>query len=131
MGRRRRNEPKRRYIPIWRKIHNSNQCMCSKILKAHLPRFWHSYTAVVCSNIVNHFWDNNLISQKHSGLRWLWGYITYEIFTLFDNGFELRGVFPDISKVFCKVCQAELIHMLRPNGTNYILLDLLVGVLKY
>ena len=53
--------------------------------------------------------ENNLISSNQSGLRpgdscvnQLLA-ITHEIYKSFDEGFEVRGVFFDISKAFDKV----------------------------
>ena len=43
-------------------------------------------------------------------------YITYEIYKFFDEGYETRGVFLDISKVFYKVWHEGLLHKLKENG---------------
>ena len=55
------------------------------------------------------FTENNLISPNQSGFRpgdssvnQLLA-ITHEIYKSFDEGFEVRGVFSDISKAFDKV----------------------------
>ena len=42
--------------------------------------------------------------------------ITHEIFQPFDEGFEVRSVFQDISKAFDKVWQKGLIFKLSQNG---------------
>ena len=63
-----------------------------------------------------HFLDNNLISSKQSGIKLGDSCInqliaiTHDIFTGFDDGLELRGVFLDISKAFDKVWQEGLIN---------------------
>ena len=49
-------------------------------------------------------WTNQLIS------------ITREICQSFDDGFEVRGVFPDISKTFDKVWHNGLFYKLKQNG---------------
>ena len=68
---------------------------CSKILQR-----------MIYDNMLKYFSDNNLISPKQSGVRpgdscinQLLS-ITNDIFTSFDNGLEVRGVFLDISKTF-------------------------------
>ena len=59
--------------------------------------------------MLKYFLDNNLISPKQSEFRPSDSCInqllsiTHDIFTSFDNGLEVRGVFLDISKVFDKV----------------------------
>ena len=58
---------------------------------------------------VARFSNNNLISPKQSGFRPGDSCINqllrifHDIFTSFDNGLEVRGVFLDISKAFDKV----------------------------
>ena len=48
---------------------------------------------------------NQLYSLQHDQLL----FFTHEIFQLFDEGFEVRSVFVDISKVFDKVWRKGLI----------------------
>ena len=72
--------------------------------------------------MLKYFLDNNLISPKQSEFRP--GYsctnqllsITHNIFTPFDNGLEIRGVFLDISNAFDKVWRNGLIYKLKQNG---------------
>ena len=60
--------------------------------------------------MLTYFLDNNLIAPKHSGSRSgdscmnQLPSITH-IFTSFDNGLEVRGVFLDVSKAFDKGTQ--------------------------
>ena len=42
--------------------------------------------------------------------------ITHNIYKLFDDGYEVRGVFLDISKAFDKVWRDGLIFKLQKNG---------------
>ena len=44
--------------------------------------------------------------------------ITHEIYKSFDDGFEVRGVFLDISKAFGKVWHEGLIFKLKQNGIS-------------
>ena len=59
--------------------------------------------------MLKYFLDNNLTSPKQFGFRPgnscinLRLSITHDIFTSFDNGVEVRGVFLDISKAFDKM----------------------------
>ena len=86
--------------------------------------------------MLKYFLDNNLITPKQSGFRpgdscinQLLS-ITYDIFTSFDNGLEVRGVFLDISKAFDKVWHDGLICKLKQNGIKDKLLCLLIDFLK-
>ena len=44
--------------------------------------------------------------------------ITHDIYKFFDDGFESRGVLPDISKAFNKVWHEGLIYKLKQNGIS-------------
>ena len=48
----------------------------------------------------------------------------------FDVGFEVRGVFLDISKAFDKVWHNGLVYKLKQNGVAGDLLDILINFLK-
>ena len=56
--------------------------------------------------------------------------ITHEIYQSLDNGFELRGIFLDISKGFDKVWHNGLIFKLKQNGLTGDLLNILINFLK-
>ena len=86
--------------------------------------------------MLKYFLNNNLISPIQSGFRpgdscinQLLS-ITHDIFTSFDNGLEVRGVFLDISKAFDKVWHDGLIYKLKQNGIKDKLLCLLIDFLK-
>ena len=53
------------------------------------------------------------------------------MFQSFDNGFEVRGVFLDISKAFDKVWHKGLIYKLKQIGVAGNLLNTLANFLKY
>ena len=78
--------------------------------------------------MLKYFLHNNLISPKQSGIRpgdscinQLLS-INHDIFTSFDNGLEVRGVFLDIFKAFDKVWHDR--YQLKQNGIKYKLLCL-------
>ena len=68
------------------------------------------------------FIENNLISSNQSGFKQGDTCInqvlslTHEIYQSLDQGYEVRGVFLDISKAFDKVWHKGLIHKLEQNG---------------
>ena len=56
--------------------------------------------------------------------------ISHEIYNSFDDGFEVRGVFLDISKMFDKVWHEGLIFKLKQNCISGNLLNLLRDFLR-
>ena len=56
--------------------------------------------------------------------------ITHAIFSSFYDNYEVRGVFPDISKAFDKVWDEGIIHELKCNGISGNLLNLLTDFLR-
>ena len=99
--------------------------ICSKI-----------FERIIYDNTLKCFLDNNLISPKQSGFRpgdscinQLLS-ITHDIFTSFDNGLEVRGVFLDVSKAFDKVRHDGLIYKLKQNGIKDKLLCILIDFLN-
>ena len=55
--------------------------------------------------------------------------ITHEIYKSFDDGYEVRSVFLDISKAFDKVWHQGLHYKLRQNGISGELLNTLTNFL--
>ena len=55
--------------------------------------------------------------------------ITHDIYKSFDSGYEVRGVFLNISKAFDKVWHDDIIFKLEQNGISGKLLKLLHDVL--
>ena len=85
------------------------------------------YTWLIDSNLVSSHQsgfqgDDSCISQLLS--------ITHEIYKSFEEGFEVRGVFLDISKAFNRVWHDGLIFKLQKNGVSGKLLLLLKDFLK-
>ena len=82
------------------------------------------------------FIENELISPNQSGFKpgdscinQLLA-ITHEIYKSFDDGFEVGGVFLDISKTFDKVWHECFILKLKQNGISGNLLNLLCDFLR-
>ena len=77
--------------------------------------------------------DNNLISSHQSGFKGKDSCInqflpsTHGIYKSFDEGFEVRGVFLDVSKAFDRVWHDDLIFKLQENDISGKLLLLLNG----
>ena len=77
---------------------------------------------LICNKMFTFFTENNFISPNHS--RFSLGdscvnqllAITQEIYKSFDEGFEVTGVFLDISKAFDKVWYEGLLLKLNKNG---------------
>ena len=82
------------------------------------------------------FIQNNLITPNQSGFKTGDSCInqlisiTHEIYKSFDDGYEVRGVFLDISKAFDKVWHQGLHYKLRQNGMSGELLNILTDFLE-
>ena len=99
--------------------------ICSKVLER-----------IIYNTIFTYFMENNLISENQSGFKpgdscinQLLA-ITHEIFFNFNDNYEVRGVFPNISKAFDKVWHEGIIHNLKRNGISGNLLSLLTDFLR-
>ena len=80
--------------------------------------------------------ENNFISQNQSGFKpgdscinQLLS-ITHEIYKSFDDGWDVRGVFLDISKAFDKVWHQGVILKLKQNGISGNLLKIIEDFLS-
>ena len=82
------------------------------------------------------FNENDLISQHQSGIKTRDSCInqllsiTHEIYQLFDEAFDVRSVFLNISLAFDKVWHDGLIFKLKQNGISGNLLNLLSNFLR-
>ena len=82
------------------------------------------------------FLANNLLAPNQSGFKpgdscinQLLS-ITHEIYSSFDDGFEVRSVLSDISKAFDKVWHEGIKFKLQQNGTSGDLLNILSDFLR-
>ena len=88
------------------------------------------------NNLFEFFIKNDLISSNQSDFKrgdsciYQLLSITHEIYQSFDNGFEVRGIFLDISKAFDTVWHKGLIFKLKQNGVTGNLLNILIDFLK-
>ena len=83
-----------------------------------------------------YFIEKNLTSENQSGFKpgdscinELLA-ITRKIFSSFDDKYEVRGVFLDISKAFDKVWYEGIIYKLKHNGISGTLLSILTDFLR-
>ena len=91
------------------------------------------FERLIYNEVYPYLIDNNLISSHQSGGDSCINQLlssTHEIYKSFDEGFEVRGVFLDISKAFDKVWHDGLIFKLQENGISGKLLLLLKDSLK-
>ena len=87
-----------------------------------LPICGKVFERLIYNSLFEYFIENDLISPNQSGFKpgdsctnQLIS-ITHEIYQSFDDGFEVRGVFLDISKAFDKVWHNGLTYKLKQNG---------------
>ena len=94
------------------------------------------FECLINNNLFEFFIKNNLISSNQSGFKqsdsciYQLLSITHEIYQSFDNGFEVRGIFLDISKAFDKVWHKGLIFKSKQNGVTSNLLNILIDFLE-
>ena len=73
-------------------------------------------------------WVNMFVETFHMFINQLLS-ITHDIYYSFDEGFEIRAIFLDISKAFDKVWHERFIYKLRQYGFSDDLLSLLTDFL--
>ena len=101
-----------------------------------LPICGKVFKRLVYNSLFEYFIENDLNSPNQSGFKpgesctnQLIS-ITHEVYQSFDEGFEVRGVFLDISEAFDKVWHNGLIYKIKQNGVAGDLLDTLTNFLK-
>ena len=110
-------------VPVYKK--GGHQCVKNYRRVSLLPVFNKIFERLIYNAMFKHFLDSNLISSNQSGFK----PITHDNLKGFDDGFETRGVFLDISKAFDKVWHERHICKLRRNGICGNLLQLLISFL--
>ena len=101
-----------------------------------LPIFGKILERLIFEEIFSFFIENQSIAANRSGFKPGDScinqliVITHEIYQSFDAGYEVRGVFLDISKAFDKVWHEGLIFKLKQSGISGKLLNLIKDFLK-
>ena len=94
------------------------------------------FETLIFNEMVRFLIENNLISSNQSGFKPGDSCIdqplsiTHEIYKSFDDRFEVRGIFLDITKAFDKVWHKGIIFKLKQNGISGKLLSILSDFLK-
>ena len=95
-----------------------------------LPNCGKIFERLIFNYMFSFFPANNLPAPNHSGFKQgdscinLLLSVTHEAYSSFDDGFEVRSVFLDISKVFDKVWHEGIIFKLQQNGISGDLLNI-------
>ena len=101
-----------------------------------LPICGKIFERLIYNNLYEFFIKSDLISSNQSGFKqgdsciYQLLSITHEVYQSFDNGFEVRGVFLNISKAFDKVWHKGLTFKLKQNRVTGDLLNILIDFLK-
>ena len=121
-------------VPIHKK--DDKQCLKNYRPISLLPICGKIFEKLIFNEMFKFFIENELISPNQSGFKpgdscinQLLA-ITHEIYKSFDDGFEVRGVFLDISKAFDKVWYEGLIFKLKQNGISGNLLNFVCDFLR-
>ena len=101
-----------------------------------LPICGKVFERLIYNSLFEYFIENDLISPNQSGFKpgdsctnQLIS-IMHETYQSLDDGFEVRGVFLDISKDFDKVWHNGLIYKLKQSGVAGDLLETLTNFIK-
>ena len=120
-------------IPVHKKDNKQtleNYCLVSLLLICGK-----AFERLIYNSLFEFFIRNELISSNQSGFKpddscmnhLL--FITHDIYKSFDDVYEVRGVFLDISKAFDKAWHNGLIYKLKQNGVSCNLMNLKRGLL--
>ena len=120
-------------VPVHKK--GNKQTLENYLPLSLLPICGKIFERLIYNSLFEFFIANELISSNQSGFKpndssinQLLS-ITHEIYKSFDDGYEVRGVFLDISKAFDKVWHNGLIYKLKQNGVSGDLLNLIIDFL--
>ena len=121
-------------VPVHKK--NNKQLVKNYLPTSLLPICGKTFDCILYISLFNFLDQNYLISSAQSGFKsgdscinQLLS-ITHEIYHSMDEGYEIRGVFLDISKAFDKVWHKGLVFKLKQNGISGDLLNIFEGFLR-
>ena len=116
-------------VPVYKK--NDKQNIKNYRPVSLLPIFGKIFERIIYNEMYPFFILNELISPNQSGFKQGGSCInqllsiTHDIYQSLDEGYEVRGVFLDISKAFDKVWHRGLLYKLEQNGIKGPLLNIL------
>ena len=102
-----------------------------------LPICVRIFERLIYNSLFEFFIGNELISSNQSSFKPTDSCInqllsiTHEIYKFFDDEYEVRGVFFDISKAFDNVWHNGLIYKLKQNGVSGNVLNLIIDFLDF
>ena len=121
-------------VPCYRKDYKQNFKNYRPV--SLLPICGKIFERLIFNEMFSFFLANSLLAPNQSGFKpgdscinQLLS-ITHEIYSSFDDGFEVRSVFLDKFKAFDKVCHEGIIFTLQQNGISDDLLKILSGFLR-
>ena len=117
------------FISLWKivnlvPIHNKKKKKIKQLLKNYRP----VSLLPICGKIFERLIYNRCFTKSIPGFTKSILSITHEIYDSFDERFEVRGVFLNISKAFDKVWHGSLIFKLPRNGILGKMLLVLRGI---
>ena len=121
-------------VPCYKKGDYQNLKMYRPV--SLLPICGKIFARLIFNEMFSFFLANNLLAPNQSGFKPGNSFInqlllvTHEIYSSFDDGFEVRSVFLDISKAFDKVWHEGMIFKLQQNGISDDLLNILSDFLR-
>ena len=121
-------------VPVYKK--NDKQNIKNYRPVSLLPIFGKIFERIIYNEMYPFFIQNELISPNQSGFKQGDSCInqllsiTHDIYQSLDEGYEVRGVFLDISKAFDKVWHKGLLYKLEQNGIKGPLLNILADFLR-
>ena len=110
-------------------VHKKGDKQSLKTLSSHIitPCLWKN---IWTTDIQQMFWVLHWKQFNLSGDSYVRQLLpTHQIYKSFDEGYEARGVFLDISEAFHKVWYKGLFHKFKENGVSDNLLDAVTGSL--